>query len=353
MTGIIKGTGAYVPQYMLENQDLEKLVETSDEWIQERTGIQRRHIAKEDTAVSMAVKAAAEALKQAKLTSEQIDMILVSTMSPEKVMPCTACQVQEKIGASHAVCFDLNAACSGFIMAYATACAYIEAGIFQNILVIGSECLSHVTDWSDRGTCILFGDGAGAAVVTADREQQPTIPVLCSDGAKGEALTLNSGQKQNPHFDASIKENNISQKETHYERDESIQDKNNKQESRYIQMDGQAIFKFAARKVPEAIEEVLQRNRLRKGDIKYYVLHQANKRIVEAVAKRIGEPAYKFPMNMQEYGNTSSASIPILLREMQEKNMLHPGDRLVLAGFGGGLTWGAVIITWRQGDVAK
>ncbi len=332
MTGIIKGTGAYVPQYMLENQDLEKLVETSDEWIQERTGIQRRHIAKEDTAVSMAVKAAAEALKQAKLTSEQIDMILVSTMSPEKVMPCTACQVQEKIGASHAVCFDLNAACSGFIMAYATACAYIEAGIFQNILVIGSECLSHVTDWSDRGTCILFGDGAGAAVVTADREQQPTIPVLCSDGAKGEALTLNSGQKQNPIFGTSIKENDS---------------------SRFIQMDGQAIFKFAARKVPEAIEEVLQRNRLRKGDIKYYVLHQANKRIVEAVAKRIGEPAYKFPMNMQEYGNTSSASIPILLREMQEKNMLHPGDRLVLAGFGGGLTWGAVIVTWRQGDVAK
>lgn len=332
MTGIIKGTGAYVPQYMLENQDLEKLVETSDEWIQERTGIQRRHIAKEDTAVSMAVKAAAEALKQAKLTSEQIDMILVSTMSPEKVMPCTACQVQEKIGASHAVCFDLNAACSGFIMAYATACAYIEAGIFQNILVIGSECLSHVTDWSDRGTCILFGDGAGAAVVTADREQQPTIPVLCSDGAKGEALTLNSGQKQNPIFGTSIKKNDS---------------------SRFIQMDGQAIFKFAARKVPEAIEEVLQRNRLRKGDIKYYVLHQANKRIVEAVAKRIGEPAYKFPMNMQEYGNTSSASIPILLWEMQEKNMLHPGDRLVLAGFGGGLTWGAVIVTWRQGDVAK
>lgn len=317
MTGIIKGTGASIPENILDNQSLEKLVETSDAWIQERTGIQRRHIAKEETTASMAAAAATEALKQAELKPEQIDMILVSTMSPEKIMPSTACQVQKEIGAHRAACMDLNAACSGFIMAYATACAYIEAGIFRNILVIGSERLSDVTDWSDRGTCILFGDGAGAVVLAA-ADEPAAIPVLCSDGIRGEALTLR-GRK----------------------------DGDNPQESCFIQMDGQAIFKFAARKVPEAIEEVLKRNRLRKSDIKYYVLHQANKRIVEAAARRMGEPAYKFPMNMQEYGNTSSASIPILLWEMQEKAMLRPGDRIVLAGFGGGLTWGALIITWR------
>lgn len=330
MTGIIKGTGAYIPEYTLENRELEKLVETSDEWIQERTGIQRRHIAAEETTALMAARAAKEALKQAELGPEQIQMILVSTMSPEEIMPSTACQVQNEIGAFRAVCFDLNAACSGFVMAYATACAYIEAGIFQNILVIGSECLSHVTDWSDRGTCILFGDGAGAAVLTAG-EGQGTIPVLGSDGTKKDALTLNSGRNQNSFLGTLMRENSSFQREN----------------SCFIRMDGQEVFKFAVRKVPEAIEEVLWKNKLRKGDIKYYVLHQANKRIVEAAAKRIGEPAYKFPMNMQEYGNTSSASIPILLWEMQKQNMLHPGDRLVLAGFGGGLTWGAVIITWR------
>ncbi len=325
MTGIIKGTGACVPQNTLDNRELEKLVETSDEWIQERTGIQRRHIAAKDTAASMAAKAAKEALAQAKLKPEQMDMILVSTMSSEEVMPSMACRVQDEIGAFRAVCLDLNAACSGFIMAYATACAYIEAGLFQNILVIGSECLSNVTDWSDRGTCILFGDGAGAAVVTA-ADGRGTIPVLGSDGTKGEALTLKNRKNQTP-FSGLLTKEDLS--------------------PCYIRMDGQTVFKFAARKVPDAIEEVLLKNKLRKGDIKYYVLHQANKRIVEAVAKRIGEPAYKFPMNIQEYGNTSSASIPILLREMQEQNMLHPGDRLVLAGFGGGLTWGAVIVTWR------
>lgn len=326
MTGVIKGTGASVPSRILENKELENLVETSGAWIQERTGIERRHIAVRETTVSMAAEAAAEALKEAELQPEQIDMILVSTMSPEEIMPCTACQVQREIKASRAVCFDLSAACSGFVMAYVTACAYIEAGIFQNILVIGSECLSDVTDWSDRGTCILFGDGAGAVVLTA-AEEPGYLPSIYSDGSKGEALTLKSRQNHNPFGKEAPGENQGT--------------------SYYIEMDGQAIFKFAVRSIPQAIEEVLQKNHLHKGDIQYYVLHQANERIVEAVAKRLGEPAYKFPMNMKEYGNTSSASIPLLLHEMKEKNMLKSGDRLVLAGFGGGLTWGTAIITWK------
>lgn len=326
MTGQIIGTGACVPEKVINNQELEGLVETSDAWIQERTGIERRHIAVKETTVSMAAKAASEALKEAELPPEQIDLILVSTMSPEEIMPCTACQVQREIGASRAVCFDLSAACSGFVMAYVTACAYIEAGIFQNILVIGSECLSNVTDWSDRGTCILFGDGAGAAVLTA-AEETKYLPSIYSDGSRGGALTLKSRQNHNPFG----KEAPAGDEGTSY----------------YIEMDGQAIFKFAVRSIPQAVEEVLRKNHLHKSDIRYYVLHQANERIVEAVAKRLGEPAYKFPMNMKEYGNTSSASIPLLIHEMKEKNMLHSGDRLVLAGFGGGLTWGTAIITWK------
>lgn len=326
MTGQIKGTGACVPERVMNNRELEGLVETSDAWIQERTGIERRHIAVGETTVSMAARAAAEALKEAELGPEQIDLIVVSTMSPEEIMPCTACQVQREIGASHAACFDLSAACSGFVMAYVTACAYIEAGIFRNILVIGSECLSNVTDWSDRGTCILFGDGAGAVVLTA-AEGRGYLPVIYSDGSRGGALTLKSRQNCNPFGkEAPAEEQDVSY---------------------YIKMDGQAIFKFAVRSIPQAIEEVLGKNRLHKGDIRYYVLHQANERIVEAVAKRLGEPAYKFPMNMREYGNTSSASIPLLIHEMKEKDMLRSGDRLVLAGFGGGLTWGTAIVTWK------
>ena len=327
MIGKIQGTGAYVPPKILENQQLEKWVETNDTWIRERTGVQRRHVVAkpEESTAFLATQAARQALKEARIKPEELELILVSTVSADQMMPGTACLVQKELGAVRAAAFDLNAACSGFLVSYITACAYIESGLYQKILIIGSETLSNIVDWKDRGTCILFGDGAGAVVLTAEEErtgERKYRPVLHSDGNQGQALTLRSRYFSNP-----FKEQKISEKD-------------------YVQMDGQAVFKFAVRKVPEVIEEVLKQNQVKKEEIKYYVLHQANLRIIEQVSKRLKEPMEKFPVNLQEYGNTSSASLPILLHELNYDGKLKSGDRILLAGFGGGLTWGATILKW-------
>ena len=327
MIGKIQGTGAYVPPKILENQQLEKWVETNDTWIRERTGVQRRHVVAkpEESTAFLATQAARQALKEARIKPEELDLILVSTVSADQMMPGTACLVQKELGAVRAAAFDLNAACSGFLVSYITACAYISSGLYQKILIIGSETLSNIVDWKDRGTCILFGDGAGAVVLTAEEErmgERNYRPVLHSDGNQGQALTLRSRYFSNP-----FKEQKISEKD-------------------YVQMDGQAVFKFAVRKVPEVIEEVLKQNQVKKEEIKYYVLHQANLRIIEQVSKRLKEPMEKFPVNLQEYGNTSSASLPILLHELNYDGKLKSGDRILLAGFGGGLTWGAAILKW-------
>ncbi len=329
MTATICGTGSYIPSYTMDNNDIARLVETSDEWIRERTGVARRHIAKDETTVSMAAEAAGRALADAGIPPEEVDLILVSTISSDVILPCAACEVQKEIGALHATCFDLSAACTGFVLAYNTALAYLSQGVYRTALVIGSESLSNLTNWKDRGTCILFGDGAGAAVLrAADPEKRAYLPVTHSDGSRGEALSCKSRHDHNGL--------------TGEIRPEALLD-----ESYYMQMDGQAVFKFAVKRVPEVITEVLKLNRLDTDEITYYILHQANKRIVEAVAKRLNEPMEKFPMNLQEYGNTSSASIPILLDEMNREGRLAAGQKLVLAGFGAGLTWGAAVIEWR------
>lgn len=319
MTGVICGTGSFVPPHILDNDAIAKFVDTSDVWIRERTGVERRHIVEEETTVSMAVEAGRRALADAKTAPEELDMILVATISPNVVLPCVACEVQKHLQAVNAVCFDLNAACSGFIFAYNTAMCYLNSGMCKTILIIGSESLSALTNWQDRGTCILFGDGAGAAVIKAE-EGRMYQAAAHSEGAKGEALTCMSRNgkvwEQCP-------------------------------EAGYMQMDGRSVFQFAVRKVPEAIDEVLTRNGLQREEIDYFILHQANKRIVESVAKRMGIGMEKFPMNLQEYGNTSSASIPILLDELRRNGTLKPGKKLVLAGFGAGLSWGASIVEWR------
>lgn len=325
MTGSICGTGSYIPRYTMDNNDIADLVETSDEWIRERTGVVRRHIIKEETTVSMASEAARRALEDAGVPAQDIDLILVATISSNVLLPCTACEVQKDLGAEHATCFDLGgAACTGFVLAYNTAEAYLASGVYKTALIIGSESLSAITNWRDRGTCILFGDGAGAAVLKAKEGGSRYLPVTHSEGAKGAALTCRS------RYDY----NGITQKRREGEDSEY-----------FIRMDGQAVFKFAVKKVPEAVEEVLELNKLQKEDIDLYILHQANRRIVEAVAKRLEEPIEKFPMNLQEYGNTSSASIPILLDELKRGGRLKAGQRLLLAGFGAGLTWGAAIVT--------
>lgn len=322
MFGAIVGTGMYRPEGVMSNEELAKLVDTSDEWIRERTGIERRHIIKEETTVSMAVKASKEALEQAKLSPEELDMILFSTISSNVILPSAACEVQKEIGACNAVCFDLNAACSGFVFAYNTAQAYIASGICKRVLVIGAESLSNLLDWSDRGTCILFGDGAGAVVLNAD-EGAVFETVMYSDGEKGDALTCDSRHQKG------------------WQTEEA-------KTRAFLRMDGKRVFQFAVREVPKAIEELLVKAQIPKETIEYFILHQANKRIIESVAKRLEVPAEKLPVNLMEYGNTSSASIPILIHEMQETGQLKAGQGLVIAGFGAGLSWGATYLKWHQ-----
>lgn len=330
----ICGTGSYIPAHIVDNNDIAKLVDTSDEWIRERTGVVRRHIVDGETTVSMACEAGRRALRDAGISAKEVDLLVVSTISSNVILPCAACEVQKELGAVHATCFDLSAACTGFVLAYNTAAAYLAGGIYRTALVIGSESLSNLTNWKDRGTCILFADGAGAAVLRADDQegrQKSYLPVTHSDGEKGCALSLKSRHDRNFLSAAS------SQEHTDYEGEEY-----------FMQMDGKAVFQFAVKKVPEVIREVLEKNQVQQEEITWFLLHQANKRIVESAAKRLGEPIEKFPMNIQEYGNTSSASIPILLDEMNKKGMLKPGQKLILAGFGAGLTWAASLLDWVE-----
>lgn len=320
MFGEIVGTGMCRPEKVLTNEDLSKLVDTSDAWIRERTGIERRHVIENDTTVSMAVKAAKQAIQNADVLPEEIDMILFSTFSSNVLLPSAACAVQKEIGAKNAVCFDLNAACSGFVFAYNTAQVYIASGVCKQVLVIGAESLSNLLDWSDRGTCILFGDGAGA-VLLRESNRAKFETVMYSNGEKKDALTCESRHKRD------------------------WKDGQN-QESTYIKMDGKGVFQFAIKEVPLAMKELLKKVEIEKDKIDYFILHQANKRIIESVAKRMDEDIKKFPMNLMEYGNTSSASIPILIHELNEKGELKRGQRLIMAGFGAGLSWGATYLEW-------
>ena len=321
MTGKICGTGSWAPPKVWDNNDLARLVDTSDEWIRERTGVVQRHIAEEnEDTVTMASRAAQRALEDADIKAEEIDLIIVATISPTEIMPCVACGVQEKLGAEKATCFDLNGACTGSLLALNTAQTYLSQGIYQTALVIGAEKLSALTDWTDRGTCILFGDGAGAVVLKAE-ESGRYAQVTQSIGKKGGALTLRSRNQIQYETDPKAKET-------------------------YIQMNGKEVFTFAVSKVPEAVKNLLSREKVPCEDIRYYLLHQANERIIRSAARRIGEDISKFPMNMDEYGNTSSASLLILLDEVKKSGKLQSGDKLVLAGFGGGLTYGASLIEY-------
>lgn len=320
MTARIIGTGSAVPEQIVTNEDLSKIVETSDEWISSRSGIKERRVAKEETTTSLAILAGKRALENAGVTAEEIEVIIVATCTQDYFFPNTACQVQEAIGAKHAVAFDLSAACSGFLFALSTAQAYIKGGIYQKALIVGAETMSKMIDWSDRSTCVLFGDGAGAAVVSAEETGVLEL-VQKSDGTGKGVLSCKARETRNLlNHESETKE--------------------------YLYMEGQPVFKFAVKTVPECVEEVLKKAEVKKEEIRYYILHQANSRIIQSVAKRLKEPEEKFPMNLSLYGNTSAASIPILLDEMNRNGMLNQGDKLVLSGFGAGLTWGAVLLEW-------
>ncbi|WP_166238052.1 beta-ketoacyl-ACP synthase III [Paenibacillus turpanensis] len=322
--GVI-GTGKYVPERVLTNAQLEQMVETNDEWIVTRTGIRERRIAAEHEATSdLAYAAALLAMKEAGITAEDLDLIVVATVTPDMAFPSTACILQEKLGAKKAAAFDLSAACSGFVYGLANAANFIATGIYKYALVVGAECLSKITDYTDRNTCILFGDGAGAVVLGEVPEGRGFRSFeLGADGSGGELLKVSGGGSRNP-----ISEQVLSEK------------------MQYIYMAGREVFKFAVRIMGTAAEEALRKAGMEKGDIDLLVPHQANIRIIQSSLERLELSPEKCMINVDRYGNMSAASIPIALAEAVEEGRVREGDKLVLVGFGGGLTWGASVLVW-------
>ncbi len=316
----IIGTGSCMPEMVVTNDDLSKIMDTSDEWISSRTGIRERRLAREETTASMSVTAAKRALENAGITAQEIDLIIVGTITGDYVTPSTACEVQAALGADKAVAFDINAACSGFMFALHVADAYIKTGVYKTALILGAETLSKIMDWNDRSTCVLFGDGAGAAVVRSD-ETGLLAYDQGSDGARGTVLTCRSRENNNPFV-------------------------KNPTEPSYTHMDGQEVYKFAVTTVPASIKKVVGEAGLTIEDIDCFALHQANIRIIQSVAKRLKAPEEKFPTSLDHCGNVSAASVPILLDEINRKGILKPGMKIVLSGFGGGLTWGSAVLEW-------
>ena len=320
----IVGTGSCLPQRVVSYDDLVALLDTSDEWISSRTGIRNRHIATTETTTSLACDAVKSALQDAGIDGSEIDLIIAASVSTDKIVPSLACQIQAEIGAGSAVAFDINAACSGFLFGLATADAYFKTGRFHKAVVVGAEVLSKIMDWNDRSTCVLFGDGAGAAVVP-DEGEAFTGFVQGSDENDGAALDGDNRPVVNPFTD------------------------NGKQSALggYVTMDGPAVYKFAVKTVPKAINELLDEIGWSADDVDVYVLHQANIRIIESVAKRLKQPMDKFPTNLQQCGNISAASVPILLDKVRKDGMIKHEEKIILSGFGAGLTWGACAIEWQ------
>ena len=320
----IMGTGSCLPETVVTNDYLSTIMDTSDEWISSRTGIKERRLVKEETTATMSAEAAKRALEDAGIQAEDIDLIIVGTLTGDYVTPSTACEVQAAIGAVNAVAFDINAACSGFLYGVSMAYAYMKSGIYKNAIVIGAETLSKIMDWNDRSTCVLFGDGAGAAVLALSEDEESAGIIGMeqgADGAKGMVLACQDRKNNNPLV-------------------------KNSTDLKYTYMDGQEVYKFAVTTVPESIHRVLDKAQVEVEDIKYFLLHQANIRILQSVSKRLRVSMDKFPISLDHCGNVSAASVPILLDEVNKKGMLQKGDKIVMSGFGGGLTWGTCVLEW-------
>jgi 3-oxoacyl-[acyl-carrier-protein] synthase-3 len=314
-----------VPERVLTNDEIAKVVETNDAWIRERTGIRERRIAREDQFPStLAVDASIKALRVANLRPTELDLIICSTSSPEYIFPATACLIQDQLGATKAGAFDLLAACSGFIYALNMGAQAIRSGSIKNALIIGSETLSRFVNWKDRNTCILFGDGAGAFVLQASDQPGGVLSaVMHSDGSGGDLLTLAEGSARYPANKSTLVNG-----------------------QHYIQMEGKEVFRFATRVMISATQEVLACAGLTLDQVQWIVPHQANIRIIEAAARGLKLPMDRFIVNLERYGNTSTASIPIAMVEAIEKGQIKPGQKIVMVGFGGGLTWGALAAEW-------
>jgi len=321
----ISGVGAYVPARILTNADLEKMVDTTDEWITTRTGIKERHIAAADEFTSdLGAEAAKRAMAMAGVTAEQIDLIIVATITPDMPFPSTACLVQHKLGAKRAAAFDLEAACSGFIYALEIGQQFIMSRTYETVLVIGAEKLSSITDWTDRNTCVLFGDGAGAAILQ-NREGTHGLltAVMGADGSKADLLFMPGGGSRCP---ATVESLNARQ--------------------HYLRMEGKETFKNAVQAMQTAAEEALRRCELTVSQIKLIIPHQANRRIIDAVGDRLGANPEQLFVNVDKFGNTSAASVGIALDEAVTTGRVQRGDLILLVVFGAGLTWGAAVIEW-------
>jgi 3-oxoacyl-[acyl-carrier-protein] synthase-3 len=321
----ITGTGSYAPKKVITNHDLTKLVETSDDWIIERTGIKERRIAeKGQTTYDLAYEAGKKALKAAGIGADELDLILVATMTPDMILPSTGCVLQEKLGARKAAAFDIYAACSGFIYGMSIADAFIRAGVYKNILLVGAEILSRFTDWEDRGTCILFGDGAGAAVIQRHAGKRGILSThLHSDGALGDLIHVPAGGASHPASHDTIR------KRMHF-----------------IKMKGNETFKSAVRALEGVVQEALEYNKIKPEEIDFLVPHQANLRIIQAMAQRLNMPMEKVVLTLPKYGNTSAASIPMALDEAVRDGRIKENHLLLFEAFGGGLTWASALVRW-------
>lgn len=324
-SAIISGTGSSLPERVLTNHDLEKMVDTSDEWIQTRTGIKERRIAAEGDSLSQyCVAAARQALEFASVEPQDVDLVILATVTPDMPIPATACTIQHVLGCTKAPAFDLAAGCSGFLYAQSVAKQFLINARLNHVLVIGAELLSKYVDWTDRTTCVLFADGAGAVVMSAGEEPQGVLSsALHTDGSQSDFICMPGGGVLHPPGQAMVD-----------------------QRLHYIQMRGNETFKVAVRSIEEVCREVLEAAKLTSADVDWFVPHQANRRIIDAVGVRMKIPAERCFLNIERYGNTSSASIPIALDEAVRGGKIKPGDLVLMAAFGAGLTWGASVVRW-------
>lgn len=321
----LTGVGYAVPERVLSNADFEAMVETTDEWIFTRTGIrERRVMAPEQTLWSLCVPAARQALAQAKVAAEDLDLIIVATSSPDYPMPSTAALVQAELGARKAAAFDMEAACSGYVYGLTVAKQFIATGLYQNVLLIAADMLSRYMDYTDRGTCILFGDGAGATVLQAGTQEGVLSTVLAADGRGAVHLDISPNAHEPAPPSRAVRQS-------------------------FMHMNGKEIYKFVVDVVPPAIEQACAKAGIAPQEVDFYILHQANLRILEAVSKRLGLPEGRMLHNISKYGNTSAASIPLVLGEAVEAGTIKPGHKLCVVGFGSGLTWAAAIVEWTGG----
>ncbi|MGK0325047.1 MAG: 3-oxoacyl-[acyl-carrier-protein] synthase-3 [Polaribacter sp.] len=324
ITAAITAVGKYVPEYVLTNKELESYVDTNDEWITSRTGIKERRILKgEGLGTSyMAIKSAEDLIQKSNINPEEIDLVIVGTATPDLPVASTAAYVASEIGAINAFSYDLQAACSSFLFGMSTAASYIESGRYKKVLLIGADKMSSILDYTDRATCIIFGDGAGAALFEPNNENLGLQDeYLRSDGIGRDFLRIEAGGSIMPPTEETVKE-----------------------KKHFVYQEGKTVFKYAVSNMADVSEKMLTRNNLTEEDIQWLVPHQANKRIIEATAKRVGVGSEKVMMNIQRYGNTTSATLPLLLADYE--NQLKKGDNLIFAAFGGGFTWGAIYLKW-------